>query len=154
MPTATAGWTGGWTAWSGCRMSLSPVLVLLLAGCGGLQLESGRRDRPIAVDGKADEWSDSLTVIKDAQIAVGLFNDQDDLYMCISSWNQDVNLQAQNLGLTVWFDAGGGQEKTFGIEYPLVEDRIQSRGRGAPGDVVALPDASGKPSTRLAIRGP
>ena len=76
MPTATAGWTGGWTAWSGCRMSLSPVLVLLLAGCGGLQLESGRRDRPIAVDGKADEWSDSLTVIKDAQIAVGLLNDQ------------------------------------------------------------------------------
>lgn len=93
-------------------------------------------------------------MIKDAQIAVGLFNDQENFYVCISSWNDDVNLQALNLGLTVWFDPGGGEEKKFGIEYPLVEERIQSPDRGAPGDVVPLPEASARPSNRLAIRGP
>ena len=155
MSTAGPGCAGRWMAWSGCCRSLSALLSLLLIACGGVRLESGQRDRPIAVDGKADEWRDSLTVIKDAKIAVGLFDDQENLYVCISSWNDDVNLQALNLGLTVWFNSGGAEEKKFGIEYPLVEDRIQSPDhRGALGDVVPLPEASARPSNRLAIRGP
>jgi len=101
---------------------LSALLSLLLVACGGFRLESGQRDRPITIDGKADEWRDSLTVIKDAQIAVGLFNDQENFYVCISSWNDDVNLQALNLGLTVWFDPGGGGGEK-------VRNRVSARGR-------------------------
>src|SRR5438445_1915884 len=90
--------------WLAALVSFLPV-----AGFGGVRLESRARDRVITIDGKADEWQESTTVIERAQIAVALFNDRDDLYVCIKSWNEDLNFQAMNLGLTVWFDPDGGK---------------------------------------------
>ena len=146
---------GETTARSRRRLCLAVLLSILLdTSCGGVKLESTPRDRPIIIDGKAAEWQDSLTVVEQAQMAVGLSNDEHDLYICITSWNQDVNLQAMNLGFTLWFDPAGRDEKTFGVEYPIMEDLIQSKDRPASGDVVPLPDATGRTAARLAVRGP
>ncbi len=128
--------------------------VLLGTSCGGVELESAARDHPIVIDGKANEWQDSLTVLEDVQMAVGLSNDEHDLYLCITSWNRDVNLQAMNLGLTLWFDPAGGDDRKFGVEYPVMEDLIQSKGPPAAGDVASLPEVSGRTASRLAVRGP
>ena len=140
--------------WSRLPLSMAAVLCLLpVAGCGGVRLESKPRDRVITIDGKADEWQESTTFIENAQIGVALFNDRDDLYVCIKSWNQDLNLQAMNLGMTLWFDPDGGKQRTFGVEYPLMEDRVRSKDGGEPASGGAAPGGPAAPPVRLAVRG-
>ena len=50
--------------------------ILLLAGCGGLELDSGWRDREITVDGASTDWQDALLYVERANVAVGLLNDE------------------------------------------------------------------------------
>ncbi len=136
-------------------LSLAALVSLLpMAGCGTVRLESRVRDRAITVDGKADEWRDSMIVIKKANVSVGLFNDQDDLYVCIESRDREVGLQAMSLGLTAWFDPDGGKGRTFGIEYPLRQDKEESGSGEARRDGASAPERSEESLSRLAVRGP
>ncbi len=48
-----------------------------------------------------------------------MFNDDDDLYIKLSSPNRMIQNQIIGLGLTVWFDPEGGKEKKFGIHFPI-----------------------------------
>ncbi len=132
--------------------SVLPVLLLLLS-CGEASLESKVLDRPITVDGKSEDWRDSLTYFKDAGIAVGAFNDQKDLYVCVTSWNQEISLEAMNQGLTVWFSPGGAAEKRFGVEYPLLQDRL---GHDRPGPKEQADPLFAEQGTvsHVALRGP
>jgi uncharacterized membrane protein YgcG len=142
-------------AWRG--LLIPPVsallLLLLVLSCGGASLESKPLDRPIIVDGKVEDWHDSLTYFKDAGIAVGAFNDGQALFICVTSWNQQIVLQAMNQGLTVWFSPGGAEEKKIGIEYPLLQDRI---GHDWPGGQESADPLFAEQETtrRVALRGP
>ncbi|HKN48323.1 MAG TPA: hypothetical protein VJ144_10170, partial [Candidatus Polarisedimenticolia bacterium] len=141
--------------WSRLPLWLAALASFLpVAGFGGVRLESRPRDRVITIDGKAEGWQESTTVIERAQIAVALFNDRDDLYVCIKSWNEDLNFQAMNLGLTVWFDPDGGKQRSLGIEYPLMEDRVRSKDAGDPASGGAVSGGSAVLPARLAVRGP
>jgi hypothetical protein len=63
-------------------------------------------------------------------------NDGHDLYLRLSASSPDVRREITRFGLTVWFDAGGGSKKAFGIRYPVVEepfDQYQGRGGGYGG---------------------
>jgi hypothetical protein len=119
----------------GCLAAL--VCLLAFPGCAGLRLQSAVRDRLITIDGRSDEWQEDATFIKQSNLSIALFNDGQDLYLGITSWNQELNAQVETLGLTIWFDPTGREERAFGVEYPLV-DRVRSG-----------PDAP-----RLAVRGP
>jgi uncharacterized membrane protein YgcG len=129
------------------------LVLLLVLSCGGASLESKALDRPIKVDGKAEDWRDSLTYFKDAGIAVGAFNDQKDLYVCVTSWNQEISLEAMNQGLTVWFSPGGAADKKFGVEYPLLQDRL---GHDRPGPKEQADPLFAEQGTvsHVALRGP
>lgn len=109
------------------------ALALSLFDCGGLTLESRLLDRAIVVDGRSDDWAGALETIPDRSLSIGAFNDDRDLYLCLVSYDESVNLQAAHLGLTLWFDASGGREESFGIEYPLVEEATRSRAASAAG---------------------
>ena len=147
-------WTGRAQTW---RLLTRPacllMVVLVVLSRGGASLESKALDRPITVDGKAEDWRDSLTYFKDAGIAVGAFNDQKDLYVCVTSWNQEISLEAMNQGLTVWFSPGGAAEKRFGIEYPLLQDRLGHDRQGAKEQGDPLFAEQGTVS-HVALRGP
>lgn len=104
------------------KISLLLICVVsagLIVECGAIKLNSKFRDREIAVDGSDAEWKNSTTFLEKNNIAVGLFNDDDFLYLCLIFWNRRVQSQIMSKGLTVWFDSNGGHEKTFGIHFPL-----------------------------------
>jgi hypothetical protein len=113
-------------------------------------LESTPRDRPITVDVNLEDWRDALVFVKQADVAIGLFNDQDDLYVGIQSRDPEVNLQIMNLGMTIWIAPRGADTGRFGIEYPLARDRVESLSRSAPPEAAA---GGGEHLTRLALRG-
>jgi hypothetical protein len=120
-------------------MRLVPALVVLLsasvlAGCGGIDLNSTWRDRDVDIDGVPAEWQGTTTYVENPNIAIGVMNDAECLYISLSSPVSDVANQIVLRGLTVWFDPEGGKQRAFGIHCPIgvqvrPDDNSQMTGR-------------------------
>ncbi len=109
----------------------------LLAGCSLGPIVSRWADRGVTVDGKGGTWNDSLTVLDDQKTFLGVLNDEQYLYVSIRSTNRDLARQVVQRGLTFWFDRDGGEQKKFGVRFPLGIDRFGNeenfrRGEGEP----------------------
>jgi hypothetical protein len=103
-------------------MTFSAILlafVLALAGCGGRDITSKWRDGDIVIDGIADEWRGSRTYIESPNIALGVMNDEEYLYLSLSTPVRSVAAQIVAFGMTVWLDAEGGERKNFGVRCPV-----------------------------------
>jgi hypothetical protein len=99
---------------------LGMALALPSSGCGGgNSLQSGWVDHDVTVDGDLQEWQGHLTLFEDAEVDLGVLNDEEYLYVSIVTASRDVQRQIQMRGLIVWLDPTGDKEKTFGIRYPL-----------------------------------
>jgi hypothetical protein len=98
---------------------LVPALLLSL-GCGGEEIESRWRDREITIDGDASDWRGTEQYADDDKgVRFAVFNDGESLYMCLTTWNAKTQQQILTRGMTFWFDAEGGDKKTYGIDYPI-----------------------------------
>ncbi len=108
-----------------CRIPILACIVvlsiLLLARCStiGLNLDSNWRDQEILIDGKNSEWLGDMLYFEEENISVGMCNDENFFYICMIAENPIIRAQMMRQGFTVWFDPGGGDEKTFGIKYPV-----------------------------------
>jgi uncharacterized membrane protein YgcG len=98
-----------------------PILILLLAiaGCGSLEIPSHWRRQAIEIDGKIGDWQNAMVQIEDKPFIVGILNDSNYLYISFVTDDQSLQRQITFRGLTVWFDHEGGEDKRFGIKYPL-----------------------------------
>ncbi len=89
-------------------------------GCSStIELSSAWRNNEIAIDGNDSDWKNSTAFLDKAKVAVGIRNDDDYLYLCLLSWDRQTEMQIVGLGLTVWFDPEGDNDKIFGIHFPL-----------------------------------
>ena len=100
---------------------ISALLLLImmpLGGCSGTEaLQSQSLDREITVDGTVEDWAGILKPMEKKNLSLGLLNDGEYLYLSVLS--RDRETISQMMGFTVWFDAEGGKERTFGIRFPL-----------------------------------
>ena len=64
------------------------VALVLMTGCGNVQLESSYRHDEITIDGNMDDWEGLTTYIDDMGLFVGLANDDDNLYLALRSRRQ------------------------------------------------------------------
>ena len=127
--------------------------VALTSGCGEEEIESKWRDREITINGIADEWQGTRTYIEDPNIAVGVMNDENHLYLSLSTPVRSVAAQIVTLGFTVWLDPDGGKDKTFGIRCPIGFEDFKMMGEAA-GEPDRLKELFGQAAERLEILGP
>lgn len=126
----------------------------ILAGCGSsLKMNSGWRDREIAIDGQQQEWQDAMTFVEKKNVAVGFINDEEYLYVRMTTTNRDIERQLMARGFTIWFDADGGKDKKFGIKFPIgmFEMGMMMRGRDRGEDVESMRENFEKSLTDLEI---
>jgi hypothetical protein len=104
------------------RIYVLPLLFMLplcvIAGCVDLTLLSHWRDHEIIIDGKDNDWPQSMD--KERSIAFAACNDAQNLYLCLSI--TDKMTKAQMMGLFkqdfyVWFDPQGKKLKEFGLKF-------------------------------------
>ncbi len=94
------------------------VCTSFFSGCNEPALESQWCDREIVADGKGYDWRDSDQYYdKDKRTRVGILNDENYLYVFLSTHDRMMKRQIKALGMTVWFDLEGGEEKKFGIRF-------------------------------------
>ncbi len=95
------------------------VFAFMISGCNDNKIQSTWRTNNIKIDGNEADWGKSLIYVKDSNLLFGVQNDDKYLYLCMVTNNQELQSKILHLGLTVWFDSTGGDDKNFGIKYPL-----------------------------------
>jgi hypothetical protein len=98
---------------------LLSVMLFSLARAETIELKSNWKDREITIDGINSEWKNTLIYIEKTEIMLGLLNDETFLYVCVLAENPFIRRQILSRGFTVWFDPAGGNNKTFGIRFPI-----------------------------------
>ena len=110
------------------------LLAALLAGCSSTQTIVSHQ-RP------ADRQfiPEQTVLLQDQKITLGVQNDQEFLYLQVTIPDRRKQRQIAFQGLTVWLDYRGGEERRFGIRYPLPGDHPFSGERPPEmGDTAAL----------------
>ncbi len=137
-------------------ISISCILLSFLTGCASIiNLPSHWPDKPIVIDGRNVEWEHTY-LVEDNKLVVSCDNDSNFVYVLLATNDRPLTLSLMR-GLTVWFDATGGNDKIFGIRYPLGRGlRHENSGNGDKADeLIAEPgDQFGMPPTEVEILGP
>src|ERR1039457_6146163 len=68
------------------------LFLLSIYGCSSVpEVTSFRNNNEIVIDGKQEDWGNTFTSIKDQNAAVAFRNDDENLYICfITSDNQKI----------------------------------------------------------------
>ncbi|NKB68496.1 MAG: hypothetical protein GKR89_15655 [Candidatus Latescibacteria bacterium] len=117
-----------------------------LTACGTTKLESKWRDRPVAIDGADDDWSRAKFIIENTPVTMGLLNDDEHLYLSLTTMDRPLQMQIARRGFTVWFDPKGGKSKKYGIRFPLGDPLIGRRDQLAFGGMPGYGRPPGYPS--------
>jgi hypothetical protein len=98
------------------------ALVVPLAGrATDLRLASAWRGEPIRIDGNDEEWRGRTAPVEGKRFALGLQNDADAIYLCLTTNDRVLATQIARQGLMVWFDPGPERPKkhVFGLHFPI-----------------------------------
>jgi hypothetical protein len=118
---------------SSCILIFLLTPFLLLNGCKKpVDLNSKWIDREIVIDADDYDWKDyPFYYDEKTRSCIGLYNDNENLYICFQTMDEDVQRQITGQGLEVWFNQNGDKEKQLGIGYPVGR---QPGGPGGPMD--------------------
>lgn len=83
-----------------------------------------------SIDGALDDWDGELSYVDDQPVSVGVVPTDSLLYVAVAIQDAPLIRSVVTNGLIVWVDPAGGQERTYGIQYPLGLQTQQS-GEGA-----------------------
>lgn len=97
-----------------------PAMVFVLNGCGSApQMQSDWHEKVSTTDGNDFEWESNLHPVPEKKINVGFTNDDDFLYVRLTTDDLSTIRQILKAGFIVWFNPASGNTKQFGIKYPL-----------------------------------
>jgi hypothetical protein len=97
------------------------------SGCSSsLKLSSTWQQKDVIIDGNGTEWQRGLYYDKESDLVYSIRNDDDYMYLFLKTQNRTTQMQLMRAGFTVWFDAEGGNDHSFGIRYPLARQDAHS----------------------------
>lgn len=96
------------------------ISALLVTGCGStVELTSTPVPGRININGDAADWGTNLKYIPDQKAAVGISNDNNYFYLCLTTSDMSKVIPMFVGGFTVWLQNESGNDEEIGIKYPL-----------------------------------
>ncbi len=125
-------------AWPLHRLRLLPAWALasclLASPClAAKTLKSRWAAGDIVIDGVLDDWPVGGVELKKTDFTAGVRNDGASLYLYLTTKDTSRRRQILVQGLEMWIDGTGGQEKTFGVRFPMGLRRMRESSAGASG---------------------
>ncbi|MFZ1291786.1 MAG: hypothetical protein WAR79_16940 [Melioribacteraceae bacterium] len=112
------------------------LLLITFISCSGIEINSKWREKDIIVDGNKKDWERNLNYFEDEKVAIGVLNDSENIYLCLTTSDRSKVMKILNNGFTIWFDSQNSDEEMFGIQYPIKKDfddemnmMIETKGR-------------------------
>jgi len=82
-------------------------------------MQSDWHEKVTGIDGKDFEWGTNIHPVPEKKINVGFTNDDDFLYVRLTTDDRSVIRQILKAGFIVWIEPASGNTKQFGVKYPL-----------------------------------
>jgi len=82
-------------------------------------MQSDWHEKASGIDGKDSEWRANIHPVTEKKINVGFTNDDDFLYVRLTTDDLSTIWQILRAGFIVWLEPASGNTKQFGIKYPL-----------------------------------
>ncbi|MDP3148030.1 MAG: hypothetical protein Q8N83_02760 [Ignavibacteria bacterium] len=97
-----------------------PVMLFIINGCSSApQMQSDWHEKVSSIDGKNSGWETKVYPVPAEKINVGFTNDDDFLYVRLTTDDRSTIRQILKAGFIVWIEPASGNTKQFGIKYPL-----------------------------------
>ncbi|MGI4872392.1 MAG: hypothetical protein ACRYFX_14590 [Janthinobacterium lividum] len=77
---------------------------------------------PPTIDGKADDWADSLQYDASNKLQYQVLNDTRMVYVRLKAADATAQAKLTFLGLVVWLDSTGRNQQQFGVHFPMGVD--------------------------------
>lgn len=107
-------------------MRISTSAALLVAGllsrpgsAAGPTMPSAWRAADVVLDGLSNDWTGRLVPLGDTPLVVGVRNDASFVYLCLKTSDEAAKKQILAVGLSVFFDASGKEDRAFGVRFPV-----------------------------------
>jgi hypothetical protein len=96
------------------------ILVVFLNGCRKpVEIQSKWLDKKIVIDADDTDWANYPYFYDEkSQSCLGLYNDNENLYLHFQTMDRKIQKQIERIGLTIWFNEQGGKEKGLGLSFP------------------------------------
>ena len=102
--------------------------VPLVARAADLRLASAWRTDPIRIDGDDEEWRGRMVPVEGQRFSLGVVNDGEALYLCLSTRDRVLATQIGRQGLIVWLDPADGSKKhVLGVHFPIDPRLVAAR---------------------------
>jgi len=116
-------------------ISLVFMLTLLMTGCSStLEMASNPVPGSININGDAADWGTNLKYIPDEKAAVGISNDNNYFYLCLTTADMSKVMPMFAGGFTVWLENETNNDEVIGVKYPLHNIVNESRIMVNPGE--------------------
>jgi hypothetical protein len=104
-------------------LGASSFALLFISGCSSpLVYDSIWQDKPVTIDGKANEWKIPLDYYDDkTKLNFSIANDGTNLYFCVRATEDETQKGIVHNGLQIWIDTTGGKKKDMGIQFPVIQ---------------------------------
>ena len=74
---------------------------------------------PPIIDGKADDWADSLQYDASSKLYYQILNDNRTVYVRLKATDASTQARLVLLGTVVWLDSTGRNQQQFGVRFPM-----------------------------------
>jgi hypothetical protein len=88
----------------------------------------------ITIDGNQADWGNDLKYLKDEKVALGVSNDNNYFYLCLTTNDMSKVMPMFAGGFIVWLENENKDQNTLGIKYPLHNIVNESRIMINPGE--------------------
>lgn len=130
---------------------ISATITFSLTGCGDQNINSNWRTQNLVIDGNDSDWGNTLTMYDKLNALVGVENDDKYLYLCLVTTDQQLENKILRMGLTIWFDKTGSNDKKFGVKYPIGFSGMQRPNTPGENTGIERPDATGERPTQQEV---
>jgi hypothetical protein len=98
---------------------ISSLLTFFIGCSGTTELTSKSPENRIVINGDASDWGANLMYLPDEKLAVGVSNDNNYFYLCLTTNDMSKVMPMFIRGFIVWLENENNDENTIGIRYPL-----------------------------------
>jgi hypothetical protein len=99
-------------------LAFSLLVVTFFFGCGSTPQLISTTGNNIVIDGNAADWGANLKYLPDEKVAVGVSNDNNFFYLCLTTSDMSKVMPMFGAEFTVWLE-NEKNDSTLGIRYPL-----------------------------------